>query len=355
MYNFLLIEDSAEDSATFQDTIKRLNLADEGIQYHLDVAATYDEGIRNMSKNLNGIIVDIKLDDGHNGNEIIHEIFQHCRVPVAIFTGTPDTEPNDIIKVYKKGEATHEEIIHDLCEISDTGLFNVLGGTGTIEDMMARIFWNNLYRQIDLWKEKKVRGTDTEKVLLRYAVAHIQEMIDNEIPVYVTEEMYISPPINNEIKTGSILQSKSDNQYYIVLSPPCDMAVHDGKIKTDSVLVCKIESQDEVNEKATSGITKTQKQEKQIAIALKNNYTEYYHWLPQNSLFDGGYINFRKAFTYSPDKLFEKFSAPVIKIQEGFVKSILGRFSAYYARQGQPDFNFNEEAKKIMQKFPVSV
>lgn len=357
MYKFLLIEDSTEDSDSFQDTVKRLNVAADQELYHLEVAETYAAGIEKVSEKLNGIIVDIKLDGDHSGNEIIREIVEKFRVPVAIFTGTPDTELDEgsPIQVYKKGEASHEEILQELRAVSDTGLFNVLGGTGIIENVMTQIFWKNLYPQIGLWKEKKAQGIETEKVLLRYAVSHIQELIDDEVPAYITEEMYISPPIGDDIKTGSIIQAKSDGIYCIVLSPPCDLAIHDGKMKTDRVLICEIDSQDEVNAKIIEGITSTTKQAKKIATALNNNYTDYYHWLPQNTLFAGGYINFRKVITYSPEKLLECFCHPLIKVQEGFVKSILNRFSAYYARQGQPDFSFEEEAATIVRKLPLTV
>lgn len=357
MYNFLLIEDSADDSGSFQDTVKRLNIEADEELYQLEVAETYAAGMEKVSEKLNGIIVDIKLDGSHSGNEIIREIIEKFRVPVAIFTGTPDTEQssNSPIKVYKKGEASHEEILRELCSVSDTGLFNVLGGTGIIENVMTKIFWDNLYPQIELWKGKKAQGVETEKVLLRYTVSHIQELIDNEVPAYITEEMYISPPINDDIKTGSIIQAKTDDIYCIVLSPPCDLAIHNGKMKTDCVLICEIDPQDEVNARIIEGITSTAKQAKKIAAALNNNYTDYYHWLPRNTLFVGGYINFRKVITYSPEELLDKFHHPLIKVQEGFVKSILSRFSTYYARQGQPDFNFDKEANDIVQRLPVTV
>lgn len=352
MYKFLLIEDSVDDSNSFQDTVKRLNdEVDEEI-YHLEIAKTYSDGMEKISEKLNGIIVDIKLDGSHSGNDIIQKIVEKFRVPIAVFTGTPDTEPSDkhSIKVYKKGEATHEQIIKELCDISDTGLFDVLGGTGTIEEVMTKIFWNNLYPQIELWKRKKAQGVETEKILLRYAVSHIQELIDNEVPAYVTEEMYIKPPMCNDIKTGSIIQAKSDEIYYIVLSPPCDLAIHNGKMKTDRILICEIDSQDVVNHRIIDGVNSADKKRKKIIDALKNNYTDYYHWLPENTLFVGGYINFRKVttITCSQEELLEKYNN-LIKVQEGFVKSILSRFSSYYARQGQPDFNFDEEAEDIVQ------
>ena len=103
MYKFLLIEDSADDSGSFLDTVKRLNVAADQELYYLEVAETYAAGMEKVSEKLNGIIVDIKLDGDHSGNEIIREKVEKFRVPVAIFTGTPDTELDDgsPILVYK--------------------------------------------------------------------------------------------------------------------------------------------------------------------------------------------------------------------------------------------------------------
>lgn len=352
MYNFLLIEDSADDANSFQDTVKRLNVEAGKELYYLEIAETYETGMEKVSEIFSGVIVDIKLDGDHSGNEIIREIVERFRVPVAIFTGTPDTDQSDDspIRVYKKGEASHEEILKELCAVLDTGLFNVLGGTGIIENVMTQIFWKNLYPQIDLWKEKRAKGIETEKVLLRYAVSHIQELIDEEVPDYVTEEMYIKPPISQDIKTGSIFKSSTDGLLCIVLSPPCDLAIHDGKFKTDRILVCEIDNHDNTSSDIVSKAAKRKSQKAYIQNAIKNNSTNYHHWLPQNSLFEGGYINFRKVITYDPKAFLEEYGQPIVKVQEYFVKNILNRFSAYYARQGQPDFDFELEASAILDK-----
>lgn len=356
MYKFLLIEDSASDIDAFQTTIKRLNSTET--QYVLETANSYEEGLQKVNGSFNGVIVDINFDGDteNDGNSLIREIEKQFRIPVAIFTGTPaDQDDNSPIRIFKKGEASHEEIIQELRAVSDTGLFKVLSGTGEIENLMTKVFWNNLYPQIALWKAKKAEGIDTEKILLRYAISHIQELIDNDLPAYVTEEMYICPPIDSLIKTGSIVQRKEDKKNFIVLSPPCDLAMHNGVPKSDCVLVCEIECQEDVISKilVDKPVKKEADKPKRILPALNNNHTAYYHWLPQNSLFSGGFINFRKATYYDRNNFPDIFDNPVIKIQEGFVKSILSRFSAYYARQGQPDFDFRKESTEAISKLPV--
>lgn len=351
MYKFLLIEDSRSDAESFETTIKRMNYGKEEAIYQLDIAYDYDEGISKLKGDYNGVIIDINLGE-HSGNEIVVEIIKKYRVPVAIFTGTPDTTFDDSahIAVYKKGEAKQEDIITELCEISDTGLFDVLSGTGVIEQAMTKVFWNNLYPQIEIWKDKKRAGLDTEKVLLRYALSHIQELIDTEMPSYVTEEMYIIPPMTNEIRTGGVYCSSKDGVNCIVLSPPCDLAIHNGEVKTDRILLCEIEPQDDVLNALISGDEKRAKKREKIENAIKNNYADYYHWLPANNLYAGGYVNFRKVLTYSPQDFREEFGDAKLKVQEYFVKNILNRFSSYYARQGQPDFDFKRESKHLIDK-----
>ncbi|AEY67528.1 response regulator [Clostridium sp. BNL1100] len=352
MYKLLLIEDAAVDAEACQDTVKRMNIEAGEDAFQLCIAESYEKGIAELKNDYDGVIVDIKLDGDHNGNQIIRAIIEKYRVPVAVMTGTPDTELEEgsPIRIYKKGETSYEDIIKSLYRASSTGLFNVLGGTGIIEKVMNQIFWMNLYPQISLWQEKKEQGIDTEKVLLRYAISHIQELMDNEGTAYVTEEMYIKPPVVEGIKTGTIYHSNKDEKYYIVLSPPCDLAVHSGKIKTDRILICEIDNHDSVNQEVADKAQKRDKKKDNIENAIKNNYTDYYHWLPENSLFCGGYINFRKVITFSPAEFVTEFERPIIKIQEYFVKSILNRFSVYYARQGQPDFDFKAEMNSIVEK-----
>lgn len=353
MYRFLLIEDSKVDADACIDTIQRMN-KQRGATDDLEivVATTFKDALDELKKDYCGAIVDIKLDDGSSGNKIIKQIIESYRIPVAVMTGTPDTdlEDNSPIKIYTKGKDTYEEIILTLIRTVDTGLFNVIGGKGTIEKTMNHVFWNNLYPRIHIWEELKSKGQDTEKILLRYAIAHIQELLDVEVPMYVTEETYIKTPITDPIRTGTIIKAKTKNTYYVVLSPPCDLAIHGGVYKTDWLLLCEIDQHEDINAQITVGATSDSRKKRCIEKAIKNNHTEYYHWLPFNSLFDGGYLNFRKVSTYSPESMDENFLKAGIRVQEYFVKSLLCRFSSYYARQGQPDFDFDAEASAIVDK-----
>lgn len=363
MYNFLLIDDYEGEIDSFKDTIEVLNKKKGEIFYNLAIADSFTSGMEKINETFDGIIVDIQLDNNKSGNEIIDEIMKKTRVPVVVYTATPDVRDDleSIVKVCKKSEISQEEIINYLCNILDTGLFNVLGRMGIIEQKMTEIFWENLYPLRELWMDYKSMGINTEKVLLRYALANIQEhfdITDNDTEmsenIYLTEEMYIKY-INtvdsvNRVQTGAIVKGKNDNEkYFIILSPPCDLALHNGKFKSDRILLCKIENNMEVYNDLinANSIKKIEKKQKFIKNLINNSYCNYYHWLPESKIFKGGCINFRKIKTISLDEYKNQFELPKFKVQEVFVKNILNRFSSYYSRQGQPDFDFEKESKSI--------
>jgi hypothetical protein len=320
--------------------------------FSVSIAKSYSDGVNMLNDSYDAIIVDIKLDIPNGGNDIIKQIINYYRLPVAVMTGTPDTDIDDDspIIVYKKGDDTYESIIKSLIQVTSTGLFDVFGRVGIIENEMNKIFWKNLYPKISMWIEMKNGGYETDKIILRYALSHIHELIDSNLPTYTTEEMYIKPPLFNEIKSGSVYKVSEEDAFFIVLSPPCDLVYRNGKIKTDRILLCEIENHDDTSKYITRNSPNREKKTQMIKEAIRNNYSGYYHWLPPNSIFGGGYINFRKVTTCDPHLFDEKYGTPYLKVQEYFVKNILYRFSAFYARQGQPDFNFSEEAKNIVDR-----
>ena len=90
---------------------------------------------------------------------------------------------------------------------------------------------------------------------------------------------------------------------------------------------------------ALNGITRKRSKENRLRDVFNNNYTDYYHWLPETDFFDGGILNFRKLTSLNKDCFDEKFAKPEIQISPSFVKDIVSRFSSFYARQGQPDID----------------
>jgi CheY-like chemotaxis protein len=346
----LLVEDNQSDINSCLATVKRYNL-ERNIEIKCIVAESRDKALGLLDLPFDGAIIDIKLDhDGTEGNDIISEIHKRKRIPIAVLTGTPGNviEECFFLGSFKKGEIGYEEIFNMIFEVYGTGLTKILGGRGELEEAMGNIFWNHLLPQLQTWKNYRTEGHNTEKEILRTVLNHLLELPGNEDIPSVPEEMYIIPPMSFGIKTGSIYTRPLDGKRFIVISPPCDLAVRgDGTFKTDKILVAEIADFEPIKSIIVNGV-KASKQARRLTELLQNKYTEYYHWLAETNLFISGVINFRWTCSVNKETFEDEYGTPIAQLSAPFVKDVISRFSAFYARQGQPDFHFNSLAEGLL-------
>lgn len=349
-FKLLIVEDDKEELDTCRTTVMRYE-KEKGREIELVESKTLEDAQIKINNSFDGVIIDLKLGPaGDEGNRVIQEIHDKNRIPVAILTGTPgnaDSKFKDIIKVYKKGENGLDEILDDLIQIYDTGLTKIFGGRGHIENTMNEIFWKNILPQLDSWKSHVEQGEKTEKALLRFTINHLLELLNDDTDICYPEEMYITPVISENIRTGSVVINNIEQKKYIVMSPACDLVCHNGNFNTDRILLCEIEDYNSVKDQALDGITKTDKKQRKLNQLLKNNFTDYHHWLPPTSAFSGGFINFRWIIALDKTDFKAAFDSPQVQVSSHFIKDVVSRFSSYYARQGQPDFDFNTISKNM--------
>lgn len=383
----ILIEDNDEETQSCKNAVNDFN--DDHKNKGWCIQLVTHTNIEAASKELessyfDGAIIDMKLaDSGDEGNQALDVIRQHLkRIPVAIYTGTPDVADNSddipLIDVFKKGDATYEQLIYKFWDIYNTGLTKIMGGKGQIEKSLSQIFIKHLLPEISTkptaseksnWVSYAEKDSDdTEKALLRHTLNHlIHELYKSSENCY-PDEMYIHLPNLEQdqvkVDTGCILQNKDNNKFYIVLSPACDLAEREeGECNTDRALLVEIQMLEDIlsddyfisnchgGKKLKKRYLKSnpespseyllKQQDKDLIKYQTNKKNLYYCWLPKTSCFNNGaVINFRRVTTYSQKELDESFNSPVIQVASPFLKDIISRFSSYYARQGQPDINF---------------
>ncbi len=207
-----------------------------------------------------------------------------------------------------------------------------------IEKTLNKVFLSNILPQIETWKKYgSENSAKTETALLRHIMGYLCHLLDEDDESSFPEEMYLYPPLDSNIRPGSILQSSAEARY-IVMNPACDLVRRKGgKFKTDRMLLAEIENDNCIVKLALDGCNNASKRERKLNELSNNNYTHYYHWLPKTEFFDGGFINFRKLNSISSDDFEKEFDAPFLQISAFYMKDIVSRFSSYYARQGQPD------------------
>lgn len=166
-------------------------------------------------------------------------------------------------------------------------------------------------------------------------------------------EMYMFPNPIEQVCNCDVYEKK-DNEicdYYIVLTPSCDLA----NKKIDEVILCKIKNYGEIpdfidtlnryNMETSKESKKAKKAKDSLTKWFRNAHTDSirYHFLPKFSKFSGGFVDFRSVISLKYNRETGKIEDTHYKkigvITESFKRDIVARFSSYYHRQGQPEFN----------------
>ncbi|WP_219376031.1 response regulator [Bacillus mycoides] len=361
----LIIEDDPHQIEMYQDNIDVYNYSNK-VNIEPICINNLEDGLQALQNpDYDAAIIDLRLSPGDQngeGNKIITKIRSSLRIPIIIVSGYPQdldaqykTADNPFIKVHKKDDELNV-ILDEIVAIYKTGITNILGKKGHIEDYLNNIFWNHLSSTVDYWKSQVDNESDTEKILLRYTLSHLQEHLElsdtqEDFEEYLPIEMYVSPPIKKNPFTGDIIRCIEDGSYWIILNPSCDMAQSKAKSVTVAEIE-KIENDYTLNlKKAIKKATGEEALGKQMELQklLRNSGSLKYHFLPGSSCFEGGFINFQKIKSIRYKSLDKEFSR-VASVTDRFAKDIIARFSHYYSRQGQPDFNTSKILEELLKE-----
>lgn len=352
----MFVEDAEDQQESFEDTVKIFNRNNSNLKVKYDIAADPMEASNIIDGSYDGAIIDLKLDDDEEaGNKIVKELYEtFTRIPIIFVTAYTDlvNDHPSVIKIRRREDGTYNSDLLLFQKIQDTGLTRIIGSRGLIEQQLREVFLKNLLPQIDTWISygETYKDTDperTEKALLRHALNHLLQLLEEDGEDCFPEEFYLYPPMLDKITTGSMV--KADDQWFVVLSPACDLVIRkNGEFKTDRILFAEIESENDVVNISLNGITKKDSKKRKLRDVSNNNYTDYYHWMPKTDFFEGGFLNFRKLHALKQTIFNEKFGKPSIQISPFFVKDIVSRFSSYYARQGQPEIDNKDFIARYM-------
>ena len=346
MMKILLIEDTIDQQEIFKMSVEVFNDKND-LRVEYEIAEDIPDALNKIDGSYDGAIIDLRLgDEEEGGNEIVRQLgSSFTRIPIIFVTGYVDLV-NDHPAIIKKRARASESYESDLMlfhKISNTGLTRIMGGRGIIEQTLSQVFLGNLIPQIDKWIDYgEDDSSRTEKALLRHTLNHLLQLLDDDADSCFPEEVYLYPPINDDIRTGSLVKEKESGKWFAVMSPACDLVVReDGSRNSDRILIVEVDLGTTLfpwfNDTNLSNNKKGE-----LKRAFGNNKSTYHHWLPETDFFEGGFLNFRKLFTWEIEQFQEQFhTPPEIQISLSFVKDIVARFSSYYARQGQPDIDFD--------------
>ncbi len=344
LFRLLIAEDDRQDLQNCRDAVRRY----EHEKQRKVVLVEYediDNALSGLDNSIDGAIIDLKLKgEGYEGNQVVGRIKDmNLRIPVAILTGTPSAVEHEFtyIGVFTKGETKYIDLLEDFWKIHDTGLTRIMGGRGLIEKTLNRVFQNNLLPQRNEWiKYGTADSKRTERALLRHTLNHLLQLLEDDgEELHYPEEVYLHPPLTEELRRGSLVKKKNEDRWFAVMNPACDLVVRKNSgMNTDRIIIVEVDPA-KVLFPWFPKANLSNAEKGKLKTAFQNKGLAYYHWLPKTDFFEGGFLNFRKLFSFKTEEFGEKFDVPQIQISPSFMKDITARFSSYYARQGQPDID----------------
>lgn len=340
----LFLDDDKQFEETFQRYVKR---KEKKFDIETVVARDLAKASECVDNTYDAAIVDLKLKDGERGEAFIKKIAEEYRIPVFVYSGQPNDLSDDVRKfvlgLYDRSSEKYEAVLNDIIAIYKTGLTNITRERGTLEELVNTVFWKSIVPNLENWKSYAANGNDTQPALFRSIMYHFIDQLDNEYEDAFPEEMFICSEQGCELP-GTIYKNKESKKFYLNITPACDLAQN----KTSHIQLCQLEeclAGFYHNPKAKASL---EDQKKNYAGTVINNGYNYMHYLPAFGDLPMQVVNFRKLSFISRRELESCYELTGVRIAAPFLKDVIARFSAYYARQGQPDLKGGSQVLKAV-------
>lgn len=364
----LIVEDDESQQKLYKDSIDDFNV-DSDVKIVNTFSSKLEEGLEQIRNNdFDAAIIDLRLsasDVTGEGKEIIREIKSDLRFPVFVLTGFPGDLDEDLIKenifykVYRQTEKETTDVLHEIASIYKTGITNIMGRKGIIDDTLQEVFWEYFSENLEYWKAEIIEKNKIEKVLSRHILAYLSERLklteEGEFEKCHPAEVYIMPPIKKNVFTGEILEKKDSQEFFLILTPACDMELRKRKDSedwvmyrnADKIILAKLIRFNQIAEVSAYIETHSNTKKKEVEKYIKNTKKERYYYLPSfGSRIPGFLIDFQDIKRINEDEI--DIYNRVASVDEPFLKDIIARFTSYYARQGSPDFDVESILEKLI-------
>ncbi len=367
----LFVEDTGSQRNIFETSIELFNRKRKDFIIEYTMKQDFNSGMKAVSTDdYDTAIIDLRLSSESEipeGNEIIKEIKKNQKYPIIVLSGYPEDleeeledEESAFFKVYHRDQKLFDDVLEEIVALYKTGITRIMSRKGLIaqiEDHLVKIFWKHISHSFE---DIEASPLDTKNVILRYTITHLIEYLSspdlNLSERYYPGEIYIIPPHEPELFTGSLLKKNNSEDISIIMAPACDMVARKNSArKAVKIMTVQIENMNMSHIKAiikkihNDDLEQDEKEkaEEKLNRLLSNSYSLYYHFLPPAEKFNGGFINFQKTNSLS-DKEIKKSYKVIGKVTAPFLKDIISRFASYYARQGQPEIELEEIKKRIL-------
>lgn len=360
----LFVEDNKNNRDLFDFAIKAWNEehAEAGKEFSPHMAESYEEAVEALRRfRFDCAVLDLRLpnnsgqDSPDVGNKLAKDVLFQQGLPLAILSGHPAEVDEtlgelEFIRAFDKGdEDGYDKAIAWLAEKWEM-MEALRSAKASIDQSAAIVFAKRLWPQWSTFSQ--LEGGDVEKItkiIGRQYVSHIADILglDNEGSVgWHPFECYNVPSLfDSRAHTGDIFETAGD--YWIVLSPQCDMATQ----KVTSAIMAKcVVGHTNWNEhvealKTKPSQVKVDKATRYFRDLVNQNLAVSVHFLPPlPKKAEPLIVSFSEIRTATLAELNDMLATRVASVSSPFLSNLVQRFGAYISRTGQPNLEFNHFA-----------
>ncbi len=357
----LFVEDDASQRDLFSDSIRAWNEANGHRKFseemHGDLQSA-QEALR--FKRFDCALFDLRLPEtatggrsgAEHGNKLAEAGLRTVGIPVGVISGNPadiafTLSDTHLVRAFNKdGGTSYDEALNWFGSLWD--MMTVLAGARAhIQKSGADIFSKRVWPR---WSEFSSLNSgsvgEITPIVTRQYASHIAELLGTdgpENPGWHPFESFINPALQNDrAHTGDIFNF--DGEYWIVLSPPCDMATK--KIKNVILALCTDIGLEKWNENAASmaeafsdGRQPSGKITKYFLDLVNQNGELSKHFLPPIQVGKPLFVNFKEVITKPLEEINGGLNQRIASVAPSFLPNLIQRFGAYISRTGQPNID----------------
>lgn len=315
------------------------------------------------------LILDIRLTTGmpvpveQAGITILNAIKQRRFIPVVFYTALPqyaDGLTTALIRVVSKAEQT-SVLLKEISKIFQTNLPAVNRALiRHLETIQRDYMWGFVTENWDQLGDTPDRASLAYLLARRLAISlsgpgmkqlledlGAQEGLEAEDKVHPMK-YYVMPPLESSPATGDLYQEdiKKQSDYWVILTPLCDLTPHDGKIKAEQVLLAKcllMTNQEEYKTWVARNRSKSSQRPLESLIGnnrMDGKQPERYHFLPGVMSLPDLVVDFQAVKMVTYEQLNDpKTLKRLASLDSPFAECLLARFTRYYGRIGTPDLD----------------
>ena len=372
-WRILVIDDDSEICEQVKEFIEATNGEEPDTTYQVLIETDFEKSLDLLeSHRVDFVILDVRGNDipleqdidvnDESGIKTLNQIKNRRFVPVIFYTGlahkVKDLE-TPLVRVLGKGVEL-PELISEVKKILETGIPALNRALiRHVEEQQRNYMWEFVANNYENF------GDTDDKASLAYMLARrlaaslsgsgiekFVEELGETTAIKVNEDKvhpmqyYVFPPLENPNQlAGDIFKKKESEDYYVLLTPSCDLV----QCKAEWLLISKCTNLIESPEYKKWLDDGKDKNLSRLLLNNRDGQRERYFFLPGALTLPDLIVDLQQLTTIDITTLNENYDR-LASLDSPYAETLLEKFSRFFGRLGTPDLDSEKVINKLRNK-----